>query len=73
MLGAVHGVKFEAPPPQDKYSLVGFAFVDDIEIVEGDLTKTEINIEDVYISMQKSIDIWEGVLKSTGGSIRPYK
>ena len=26
--------------------------------LEGDLTKTEITIEYVYISMQKSINIW---------------
>ena len=53
--GAGHGIKFEAPLYQDKDSLVGFTFVDGIGIVEGDFIRTEINIEDNYISMQKSI------------------
>ena len=52
---------------------MGFTFVDDSDIVEGDLTRTEINIEDVYISIQKSNNRWEGGIKATGGSIRPYK
>ena len=51
MQGAGHGIKFEATLSQYKYSLVGFTFVDDTEIVEGDLTKTEMTIEDVYISI----------------------
>ena len=59
-------MKFEAPLTQDKYSLVGFAFFYNTDIVEGYLTKTEINIEDVYISMQKSIDRWEGRLNAAG-------
>ena len=65
--------KFEAPLSQDKYSLVVFIFVDDTYIVEVYLTNTEITIEDVYINIHKAIDIWEGVLKETGGAIRPYE
>ena len=65
--------KFEAPLYHDKDNLVGFAFVDDTIIVEGYLTNTEITIEDVHIRMKKNIDIWEGGLKYTGGSIRPDK
>ena len=68
--GSGHGIIFEAPLPQEKEILVGFVFVDDSEIAEGDLTKTEIIIEDVYIRTQKAIDIWEGCLKSTGLSTR---
>ena len=73
MQGAGHGIKFESPLYQDKDSLVGFMFVDDNDIVEGDLRKTEITTEYVYISMQKAINICEGGLKSTGGYIRPDK
>ena len=58
---------------QDKESLVGFVFIENIGIVEGYLTKTEITIKDVYISMQESIERWEGGLKATSGSISPYK
>ena len=49
------------------------SFVNNTNIVEVHLTKTEITIENVYISMQKSINGWEGLLKATGGAIRPDK
>ena len=63
--GVGHGIKIEALLSRDKGSLVELIFFDDTEIMEGDLTKTEITIEDVYISMQKYINIWEGGIKST--------
>ena len=56
-----------------KDSLVGFAFVDNTDIVEEYLTKTEINIEDSYIIMQKYINRWEGGIKSAGGATIPDK
>ena len=65
IIGVGHGIKIEALMSRDKGSLVEFIFVDDTEIMEGDLTKTEITIEDIYISMQKYINIWEGGIKST--------
>ena len=46
-------------------------FVDDTDIIEGDLTRTEITIEDVYISMKKYNIIWQGGLKDTRGAIIP--
>ena len=52
------GIKFEVPLSRYKDRIVGFAFVDDTGILEGNLTKTEITIGDVYISMQKYINIW---------------
>ena len=58
MQGAVYGIKFEAPLSEEKYILVGFTFVEDTDIVEWYLTKTEITIEDVYIRMHKYIDRW---------------
>ena len=42
--GALHGIKFESSLSQIKYNSVGFAFVDDTNIVEVDLTKTKITI-----------------------------
>ena len=71
--GAGHGIKFEAPMYQDKESLLGFASVDDTAIVGGYLRRTEIIIEDIYISIEKAINRWEGVLKYTGGVISLYK
>ena len=50
-----------------------FAFIGDINIAEGDLTMAQITIEEVYISMKKAINRWEGGLKFTGGAIRTDK
>ena len=50
-----------------------FLTVDNTDIVEGYLTKNEINIEDVYIRLKKEINTWEVGLKSTKGSIRRDK
>ena len=58
MLKSGHGIKFEAPLSRDKKRLVGFAFVGDINIVEGYLARAEITIEDIHIIMQKAIDRW---------------
>ena len=56
MKGAGHGITSESPLYQDEDILVVFLFVENTKLVEGDLTKTEITIEYVYISMQKSIN-----------------
>ena len=58
MLGAGHGRNLDAPLSCDKNILVVFMFVDYTDILEVDLTKTEITIEDVYIIIQKNINIW---------------
>ena len=52
---------------------MGFALVDDTDILEGYLTKTEIPIEDVYISMRKAINRRKGGIKATGGVTRRDK
>ena len=49
--GSWHGIKFESLLSHDNYRLVVLSFVGDTDIVEGDLTRTKITIEDVYIIM----------------------
>ena len=73
ILVAGHGIKFETIFSQDKDRLVGFVFVDDTEIMEVDLTRTEINIEDIYISMYTTINICKGGPKAIVGDIISYK
>ena len=73
ILGAGHGIKFEANLSLYKDILVGFVFVDNTEIMEVDLTRTEINIEDIYISMYTTINICKGGPKSIIGDIILYK
>ena len=71
MQGGRYDIKVEAPLSRDKDRLVGFAFVDDTNIMIEDLIRTKITIEDVYISLKKDINRWERGLKSIGVSIIP--
>ena len=50
-----------------------FVFVDDTDLVEGNLRSTTDDLEEVTERMQNSINFWEGSLKATEGAIRPDK
>ena len=69
MRGAGHGLRFDSPLSHSTDSIVGFAFVDDTDIVSGNLTATEITFNEVATEMQQAINRWEGGLKATGGAI----
>ena len=51
MRDAGHGVSFEAPLPKDSDKLVGFAFINNTDILTGDLTNTALTIGDVHSCM----------------------
>ena len=68
-----HGIKYQTPLSYEKDELVGFAFVDDTDLVEGDLKIANLDIADLFEDMQETIDCWEGGVKTTGGAIRPDK
>ena len=68
-----HGIKYRTPLSLEDDSIVGFAFVDDTDLAVGDLRQAHIDISDVFIEAQRTIDSWEGGLKTTGGAIRPDK
>ena len=72
MRTAGHGLTFESPLSKQKDQFVGFAFVDDTDIVSGDLSCADITVEQVYDSIQQAIDCWEGDLKATGGGFRSF-
>ena len=73
MRAAGHGVHYTTPLSNSKDSLVGFAFVDDTDIVEGQLNSTPLTFDEVMHCMQRAVDRWEGGLQATGGAIRPEK
>ena len=73
MRSAGHEVKLTSPLSHTDDSLVGFAFVDDTDIVEGILNSTPLSIDEVMTCMQEAVDRWEGGLKATGGAFRPEK
>ena len=68
-----HGVKFCSFISIEQDCLVGFAFVDDMDTVEGDLHTGNFMMDNVFEFMQDCIDRWERGIKATGGAIRPYK
>ena len=53
--------------------LVGFAFVDDTDLLALQMGDTNITFDEVADQMQEAIDRWEGGLKATGGAIVPRK
>ena len=70
---AGNGAKFESPLSHENTHIVGFAFVDDTDLVSFDMTNEDVDWNTVGQSMQEAIDWWEGGLKSTGGAIVPEK
>ena len=64
-----HETKYHTIVSLEKDDLIGFVFLDDIDLVEGDLQFADIDISDVFGNMQETIDCWEGGLNTTGGDI----
>lgn len=62
---AGHGISFEEPLSKITDNIVGFAFMDDTDLVSGDLTLIDLTFDDVANSMQEAIDRWEGRFKAT--------
>ena len=62
---------FKTPMTKKILELSGFAFVDDSDILADADSKN--NPVETMINMQKAIDCWEGVAKSTGGALAPSK
>lgn len=70
---ANNGAIFISPLSQETTRIVGFAFVDDTDLVMFDMTNDKIQWEAIQGEIQKSNDRWEGGLKSTWGAIVPTK
>ena len=52
--------------------LVGYAFVDDTDLIQSAKNSSE-SIESVIKEMQSAIDLWEGLIKATGGALSVEK
>ena len=65
---AGNGGHFVSPISKDYSHTVGFAFVDDTDLIHLDMRKEEKE-EEAMSKMQAAIDRWEGGLKTTGGTI----
>ena len=69
---ADNGAHMLSPIMQEVDHIVGFAFVDDMDLVCFYQDRLRLS-EEVMQNMQGGIDRWEGGLKLTGGAIIPKK
>ena len=65
------GAKFTSAILKECRQVVGFALVDDTDLITSRRTGESIN--DVLKRMQQSVDLWEGTLRATGGALSPEK
>ncbi len=70
---AGNGGYFVEPISKKISHSVGYAFVDDTDLVQFDARDQNMSTEEVMEKMQDSINRWEGGLKATGGAIVPQK
>ncbi len=66
------GSIFKSPISGKNIRFVGYAFVDDTDLIQS-TTNTITNGTDVVIELQRALDLWEGGLHATGGAIVPEK
>jgi hypothetical protein len=63
---------FKALISEDEIKFVGFAFVDDTDLLQTGNTMVD-TFEDVAKYMQEGLDLWEGLIKAMGGALVPEK
>ena len=69
MQTAGHGTYLKSPISQHLSYYMGYAYVDDTDLVEYQANDPTIIIDEVMNKMQRVIDRWEGGLTSTGGAL----
>jgi hypothetical protein len=67
-----HCTHFKALISKDEIKIVGFAFVDDKDLLRAS-APGEKTYQEVGQDMQRGLDLWEGLLKATGGALVPEK
>ena len=67
-----YGAFFEASISGERLTFVGYAFVDDTDLVTN-LENQNASYREVAVSMQESLTAWEGGIRAMGGAIEPEK
>jgi hypothetical protein len=67
-----HCMVFKAFISREELKIVGFAFVNDKDLLRASRPGKQTYFE-VAQDMQKGLDLWEGLLKATGGALVPEK
>ena len=63
---------FKAFISGEELKIVGFAFVDDKDLLRASILGMQ-TYNEVAQDMQQGLDLWEGLLKATGGALVPDK
>lgn len=66
-----YGTSIESPITREALRMAGFSFVDDTDQCE--MTTNNREWSEQLLDTQKSIDMWESLLRTTGGAIEPTK
>jgi hypothetical protein len=66
-----HGVHLLSPITREELEMAGYSFVDDTDQIE--LRDGETVWENVLANAQSSLELWECLLRTTGGAIEPTK
>ena len=64
------GVKIKSPITREELEMAGYSFVDDTDQIEF---TDEMLWEKVLENAQASLDLWECLLRTTGGALEPTK
>ena len=67
-----HCTIFKALISGDELKIVGFAFVDDKDLLRVSKSGGQ-SYDKVAADMQEGLDLWKGLLKATGGALIPEK
>jgi hypothetical protein len=73
MRAAGHGAQFTMAISGEKILLVGFAFVDDTDLIVNSTNAGTDATTEILTKMQASLTDWEGGLRVTGGALEPSK
>ena len=70
---AGNGAHIISPLSEEASHIIGYAFVDDTDLITLDMRDINKEADEIMSNMQESIDRWEGGLRTTGGAIVPEK
>jgi hypothetical protein len=65
-----YGCEIICPLSSKFFKFVGYAFVDDTDVIQSALTDTPCQAK---VKLQEAIDLWEFSLKATCGALVPEK
>ena len=66
-----YGTYFRTALSDKPIRIVGYAFVDDTDLIQT--ADSEDTYSDVHHKMQEAVDLWEGLIKNTGGALAVIK